>query len=386
MVRRIFAKGGKAMKKPAGAFFILLIVLGLNAAPAAGSRGNQLTHGWMVIDEVHKAAYAEKEAATPLYSKFEWYAWKFEIDPDLDAVEKVGDGIGTLYFRLYTPDVKPGVKYPVVMALGGLGSTNSFLNNNYARTGSNFASEMAQSQYPSYVLTFNIPYEACVSYEAELAYMFEQGEILKAVAAKIGDIDMDRIYATGTSQGAGWSYELAAVQPDLLAAILINAGTTVHTTWGDQCDLAAIAGSRVNVNIQHGYADQAIPVNEAYRAYNALVRMGKTNIVMDISNNGHGVRNTFSPTEVTPSMKWLLTQVKGVPCVSQPTLSEADSHGVYKWAGVSAISYAEGWQTVHDYARWIEPASNAAWDKVKTEAGLGYAKGPGAIGTWRGSA
>lgn len=361
----------------------LLVVCGrAGGVFAASAPDDAQTTGRLVADDANKATYAEKEtAADAVYGKFEWYAWSFHIDPAIDSVGKIGDGIGTLYVRVFTPVVRPGVTYPVVMALGGLGSTNSFLNNNYARTGANFASAAVQAEYPSYVLTFNIPFEACVNYRAELAYVFQQGEVVKALASKVGNVDMNRIYSTGTSQGAGWSYELAAVQPDLLAAILLNAGTTVHTTWGDQCDMKAIARSPVNVNIRHGSTDQFIPVNEAYRAYNTLVALGKTNVVMDISNDGHGVKGTFSAVDVTPSMKWLLTQVKGLPCVSKPALTEADGHGVYKWAGVSALASVDNWQTVHDYARWVEPARNTVWEKVKA-AVPAYASGAGGAGAW----
>ena len=59
--------------------------------------------------------------------------------------------------------------------------------------------------------------------------IYQFGEIIRTIAESYGNVDIDRICATGHSQGAGWSYELASVQPELLAAILINAGTTVHT-------------------------------------------------------------------------------------------------------------------------------------------------------------
>ena len=165
---------------------------------------------------------------------------------------------------------------------------------------------------PSYVLTFHVPFEACTNYDAELAYVYQFGEIAKAVAAEYGNVDMDRIYSTGLSQGAGWSYELAAVQPDLLAAILIDAGTTVHTTWGDQCDMQAIADSDVNIYILHGYNDQYIPINEAYRTYNTLQKMGKKNMLMRITDDKHGIVNIplWSNTEITDFMDWMLSRKK----------------------------------------------------------------------------
>ena len=65
--------------------------------------------------------------------------------------------------------------------LGGLGSTNSFANNGYASNGSAFASDAFQAEHPCYVLNITVPYEACVNYEAELAYIYQFGEILSLI-------------------------------------------------------------------------------------------------------------------------------------------------------------------------------------------------------------
>ena len=56
--------------------------------------------------------------------------------------------------------------------LGGLGSTNSFANKGYASNGSAFAADAFQAEHPCYVLNITVPYEACVNYEAELAYIY----------------------------------------------------------------------------------------------------------------------------------------------------------------------------------------------------------------------
>ena len=346
------------------------------------------------VDEENKAIYAPQELeiapdsdrASPVevYEKFDWYVWNFDIDPELDAVGTFGDGVGTIYFRLYVPETKEGETYPIVMGLGGLGNSNSFVNNSYARYGAYYACDTIQEKYPSYVLTFHVPFEACTNYDAELAYVYQFGEIAKAVAAEYGNVDMDRIYSTGLSQGAGWSYELAAVQPDLLAAILIDAGTTVHTTWGDQCDMQAIADSDVNIYILHGYNDQYIPINEAYRTYNTLQKMGKKNMLMRITDDKHGIVNIplWSNTEITDFMDWMLSQKKSVPCVDTPVLEEDGEYKDYRWAGVWALENIDGWQTAIDYANWVEPKENATWEQLKSDVAVGFADGKGGTGKW----
>lgn len=334
----------------------------------------------VVEDTENQALYAADEEGAA--AQFGWYRWEFEIDPEIDTVGEVGDGIGVLYFRLFVPEAAEGESCPVVMNLGGLGSTNSIAKdkNNYAKRGSGYASAVNQEANPSYVLTFNVPYEACVNYEAELAYIYQHGEIVKWLEQEYGNIDESRIYATGYSQGAGWSYELAGVQPDLLAAILINSGTLVHTTWGNEAEVQAIADSDVNVYIWHGYSDPYIPVNEAYRAYNSLTALGKTNVIAEIQEGGHVKTDMTSEEEITDYMAWLYQQRKGETCTEEPQITEEGSYADYSWAGVQVFSDISGWATANDYAGWTEPAENATWDEVA--AASVFAEGEGGTGSY----
>lgn len=336
----------------------------------------------MSEDTENKALYASTEEGTA--EDFNWYRWDFAIDPEMDTVGDVGDGVGTLYFRLYVPEDAKTTKYPLIAVLGGLGSANCIINNFYANKGLDFASETAQMENPAYVLNFNVPFEACVNYEAELEYVYQFGEVIKAISEEYGNVDMNRIYATGMSQGAGWSYELASVQPDLLAAILINAGTTVHTTWGDQCDMQAIADSDVNIYILHGYEDLYIPVNEAYRAFNTLKTLGKTNMLMDITSDGHVLMDATSAEEMTDYMTWIFAQEKKIACAESPELNEffedkEYDYSDYLWAGVQVLPAIDGWAKADNYATWIEPQENTTWNQVK-ESSVAYVQGEGGTG------
>ena len=352
------------------------------SASAAGvGPGKELSGKGIAIDTGNRDLYSKEENA--LEQKYGWYTWSFDIDPAMDTVGTVGDGQGLLRFRLFVPEnTVQGKAYPLVATLGGLGGTNSFANNGYAKMGEAFASSQFQGEAPCYVLNITVPFEACVNYEAELAYVYEFGEIIKAIASCYGNVDMNRIYATGMSQGAGWSYELASVQPDLLAAILINAGTTIHTTWGDQCDMEAIAKSGVNTYIWHGYEDPYIPVNEAFRAFHTLTSLGQTNLVLDIQKGGHCLGSMLSAEETTSYMSWLFAQVKGVPCTESPIVSAEDTFADYDWAGVQVLSSIEGWATAHAYSEWTEPAENTVWAQVRASAQR-IAQGSGGTGkTW----
>ena len=346
-----------------------------DTSSAAESSAAEVSYPLVTEDTENKAEYASQEEGVA--KDFDWYKWEFEIDPEIDTVGEVGDGVGELYFRLYTPETEADEEYPVVEVLGGLGSTNAMTSetNGYAYRGTAYASEVNQKENPSYVLTFSTPYEACVNYEAELAYVYQYGEVAKWIESEYGNVDEDRIYATGYSQGAGWTYELASVQPDLLGAILINAGTTVHTTWGNQCDMQAIADSDVNIYIWHGYNDPYIPVNEAYRAYNTLTSLGKQNIHMEIQNGdnvtsfgGHVNHDIVSSEKITSYMEWLYDQEKDEAFTDKAEKTEEDSYADYSWAGVQVYSDIDGWATANDYASWTEPADNSTWDQVKANA------------------
>lgn len=319
------------------------------------------------VDVADRDQYASSETGDQ--AEYGWYTWEFNIDSSIDTVGVEGDGIGMLRFRLYAPEgADPNGSYPLVATLGGLGQTNAFADNSYATFGAAFASEQFQNANPCYVLNITVPYEACVNYEAELAYVYEFGEIVKEVSESYGNVDGNRIYATGHSQGAGWCYELASVQPDLLAAMIINAGTTIHTTWGNQCDLNAIAQSGVNTYIWHGYEDPYIPVNEAYRAYNDLTDLGMDNIILEVQKGGHCNKSLLSSDTTTSYMSWMFEQEKGIACTDKPIVNSEGTYADYDWAGVQVLSSVDGWATANPYATWTEPEDNSTWDTVKAQS------------------
>lgn len=357
----------------------------------------EITYPRIVEDKENQALYEADEEG--LGTGFAWYKWEFEIDPQIDAVGDAGDGIGELYFRLFTPELEDGKEYPLVMILGGLGSKNSmsFAHSNYAGASAYFATESNQAANPSFLMNFNVPFEACVNFEAEMEYIYQHGELIKYLKEQGAPIDMKRIYAAGGSQGAGWCYELAAAQPDLLAAIFANSGTTVHTTWGDQCDMQAIADSDVNVYIWSGTNDPFIPINEGYRAYNTLTALGKKNVIACFeyqeANMGHTNATWISMEGPTDMMNWLFAQEKGTPCTEEPQLTVNAEPTQFSWAGVQVFSGVpfnkepvwsgiENWQINQEYANWIEPQENPTWNEVKQIA-IPLTAGEGGTGkTW----
>lgn len=367
-------------------FFGLASAASLVGCGGGGNASSEI--GTLALDPSAKSANPDP------YTNFEWYKWTFPIDPDLDTVG-AKDGFGQLFVRLFTPRSSAGSVYPLVANLGGLGDDANIKDNFYADTGQAFwANDAFQTKYPSYVLTITVPWEACVNYEAEMAYMYQIGELIKAIGAKVGNLDMARIYATGVSQGAGWSYEAAAAQPDLFAALFINSGTVVHSTWGDVLDYNKL--KNVDLHILHGTKDIYIPPNEAFRVYNALKASGKSNLQLTITEGGHGlIGSEYFPivdeativaaTEVYAWQDWLFSRKKGV-ALNGPILTELP-HTEFVWAGSHALAEISTWATDIPYATWIEPQENATWTRIRDtlaqKSSNGLSSGSYVIGRFR---
>ncbi|MBR6209313.1 MAG: hypothetical protein IKQ69_09975 [Oscillospiraceae bacterium] len=313
--------------------------------------------------------------------EFKWLTWTFSMDPALDYVGVPGDGIGEFDFRLFVPRTEPGLTYPLVAVFGGMAMDNCMTpeKNFYAADSANYATPANQASNPCYVMNFNIPFEACASYEAEMVYMDQFARLIEHIGEQYGNIDRERIYLSGFSMGAGFAYEAASLHPDLPAALLINAGTTVHTTWGDQCDMAALSRSDANMLILHGNRDIAIPVNEAYRTFNRLRDLGKKNIELRIVEGGHEGGRLTSPEGLTEYTQWLFAQRKDHPFTDTPILREKGEYKDYLWQGYQLYSTDPAWAVAEPYASWQEPLQNRTWEKLKKQA-IPFANGEGGCG------
>lgn len=306
------------------------------------------------------------------------YVWDIVIDKGIAGEGPDGkkDIPCTMHYSLFRPAGKPGNKYPLVIIPGGVGDAAVRMTSTYAQPN-------WQDYCPCYVLHCSLPYEGVVNWESQMYCMSQFAEIVKAVAEEYGDVDLNRIYSTGGSQGAIWSYMLEGSTPGFYAGLFINAGTMVHTTWMDRQNYAHFMD--VPLLIVHGTWDTGIPINEAYRVYNRLKAMGKKNMALVTFDVGHIVHKTSSVNGTpTPMMKWLFAQSKDkspfegkeylhefVDCIGEgPYLYEAFSGepGNYSdtlFAGLDAYSRFEGWNNEVPYSRWKEPHDNPTWEKVK---------------------
>lgn len=285
----------------------------------------------------------------------------------------------TVHYSLYRPKTEPGKRYPVVVVPGGVGDKS-------VRMTSTYATRKWQEIHPCYVLHVGIPYEGIMNFESQMYCLGQTADIIENFAERYGDVDLNRVYSTGGSQGAIWSYMLEAARPGFFAGLFINAGTIVHTTWGDMQKLENLMS--VPLLIVHGMLDTAIPVNEAYRVYNNLKRMGKKNMACVIFDVGHIVHKASS-VDGTPTkmMEWMFAQSKEKsafediqylsdyfsadctgPWLYESFDGERGDYSCYLWAGIDALSRIPSWNTAIGYARQIETHDNETWKQVQATA------------------
>ena len=311
-------------------------------------------------------------------SGFTDYDWDIVIDKSIvgEGPDGANDIACTMHYSLFCPQAKNGEKYPVIVVPGGVGDKAN-------RMASTYSKPAWQEYCPCYVMHCGVPYEGIFNFESQMYCMSQFAEIIRNFAEIYGNVDLDRVYSTGGSQGAIWSYMLEGSSPGFYAGLFINAGTAVHTTWADRQKMEHLM--RVPLLIVHGTWDTAIPINEAYRVYNKLKSMGKKNMAFVSFDVGHIVHKSSSTNGTpTPMMKWLFAQSKtkgdfeGKEYLADfvdvsgegPWLFEAFSgkDGDYSdvlWAGIDALSEIPGWNTELPYSTWIEGRENSTWDKVK---------------------
>ena len=328
------------------------------------------------------------------------YVWDIVVDRSIagEGPDGLQDIPCTMHYSLYRPAVESGEKYPLIIIPGGVGDAP-------VRMTSAYATDKWQSYCKCYVLHCSLPYEGVVCWESQMYCMSQFAEIVKAVQEEYGDVDLNRIYATGGSQGAIWSYMLEGSTPGFYAGLFINAGTIVHTTWADRQDYSHLM--QVPLLIVHGTWDTGIPINEPYRVYNGLKARGKKNMAMVTFDVGHIVHKASTVTgEPTPMMQWLFAQDKSksdfegreylqsyVDCSGEgPYLFEAFSgkpgdYGDTLFAGLDAYSKYPDWNNDVPYARWCEPHDNPTWEQVKKDAlplnGINTGKGKYVVGKFR---
>lgn len=234
------------------------------------------------------------------------------VEKVFEARTYVADDGAKLPYRLAQPlATEPDQKYPLVLFLHGAGERGD----DNLRQGVHGLPEMARDEfrrrYPCYVVAPQCPSEsmwAKVAWASERHTMSEEPaapmQHTLAVIAQLREefpIDPQRIYATGLSMGGYGVWELAAREPELLAAAAPICG------GGDEAQAERIA--QLPLWAFHGGADPVVKPIRSQRMIAALRAAGGQPIYTEYDGVGH---DSWTATYANQLLwDWMFAQRRG---------------------------------------------------------------------------
>lgn len=224
---------------------------------------------------------------------------------------------GTLLYRKLTPpDLKPGEKYPLLIFLHGAGERgnnnisqvagqDSFLNLVWSEEGSKHPCYVIVPQCPSFKKWCEVDWNLKDTHATPKQPSDAMGllyELLQDLKAK-DQIDPKRIYVTGISMGGYGTFDFIVRYPEEVAAAIPVCG------GGDNEKLATTPGVKdIPIQIFHGDADGAVPVQRSRNAYAALKKNGCDVKYTEYPGVGH---DCWFQAYKTPGLAdWMFSQKK----------------------------------------------------------------------------
>ncbi|MDO4571169.1 MAG: PHB depolymerase family esterase [Planctomycetia bacterium] len=199
---------------------------------------------------------------------------------------------GVLLYRMYSPELKPGEKYPLIIFLHGAGERGS--NNETQFIQDHFLNLVfGEKGQPAFVIVPQCPVEKrwCevdwsirTTHETPetpsdpLRMVYELLQELKKNAA----IDADRIYITGLSMGGFGTFDFLVRYPEEVAAAVPVCGGGDNEKLRTMPELKSIP-----VWIFHGDADGAVAPDRSRGAFKALKENGVDVTYTEYPNVGH---------------------------------------------------------------------------------------------------
>ena len=200
-----------------------------------------------------------------------------------------------LYRLLPPPDVRPGIRYPLVLVLHGsdaIGRDNAAQLGPFARS---WAAPDLRARFPAYVLVPQFPARSAVDAAgAPTASRPTPGAdaalaLVDTVVAR-HPVDRGRVYVVGFSMGGSTAWQAAAAEPARFAAAIPIAGIAP-----DPADGGAVARLvRVPRFVVHGTADTENPIGPDRAMVATLRRVGAPHLrVWEAAGLGHRVPPAF---------------------------------------------------------------------------------------------
>ncbi len=213
-----------------------------------------------------------------------------------------GTNGATLPYRLLSPDVKPGKKYPLVILFHGAGSrgTNNVAQVRFTplfrltydkgadgvwRQGEREAfmlfpqcAENTQWVLHPWHAVKSSPYTKKPSPGLENVH-----ELVTKLKSEL-PIDASRLYVTGISMGGYATWDYIVRWPDEVAAAIVVCG------GADDAGIAADPRvSKIAMRIYHGSIDTTVPTVRGRSAFDAIRKTNRKATYIEFGGEGHGI-------------------------------------------------------------------------------------------------
>jgi predicted peptidase len=246
-----------------------------------------MRNGWANVVGVIIVGIMSVGAAAPKGSAEEILA-RFEAKTYTDRAGK------TLPYRLFTPKVEAGKKYPVVLFLHGAGGRGKDNKGQILDGKGNCASKWAlaeyQAKFPCYIVAPQVPEgkqwvavpwgDLKHTIPAEPTDELRMAkEVLDGMVDKDPAVDGARVYVTGLSMGGFGAWDIVARHPDFFAAAVPVCG------GADEATAAKL--KHVPIWIFHGEKDGVVKTARSRNMSAALGKAGNDVTYTEFPGVGH---------------------------------------------------------------------------------------------------
>ena len=220
-------------------------------------------------------------------------------------------GLRLPYFYRVPTNYVPTRSYPLICGFHGTSDDEtSFLSTGAAAGGSGFAWASYRQQATDPVIGV-FPTRRAGDHDWTDQYLGQVSNLLDRLTSQF-NIDTNRVYVWGWSEGGHAVWDSLGLRPGFFAGAMILAG------WQGNASLSAIKD--VPLWVFCAADDEAVGVSDSRTLVAALRRAGGNPIYTEYNSGGH--YGGCIMAECTPAaMDWLLAQRRGIASTNEPLLS-----------------------------------------------------------------
>ena len=214
----------------------------------------------------------------------------------VDPKFKPQNSDGKLPCQLFTPEIKPGEKYPIVLFLHGAGERGDNNTSQLKHGAKVFASPENQEKHPCFIIAPQCPIEQWWS-----GQNLDNAIAIVDELAKDPRVDTKRLYITGLSMGGFGTWSALEQRPKLFAAAIpiCGGGNPSHAKLFKHIPIRAF----------HGDADKVVTPDKSQSMIDALETAGAKDATLTLYPKvGH---NSWKKAYANPEViTWLFSHSK----------------------------------------------------------------------------